>query len=284
MPVPGVSRESERGAEAGGKHERLMVERSLPFTSETVAGIAWANLRSLVQSPEVKMLLLSPVILLGLFGIMLSKDTTQEVLGPFSSMLGLGAISMGLLSIIQLLQNQFGLDRAGFRAYVLSPVPRHQILLGKNLATAPLGMGIGLIALIGLQFLLPADFPHFVGACVQLVSAYLLLCLVGNAISILGPMRLKENTLKAANAKFKTILFQILSIFLIPITLSPLLIPSGMEFVLRKQEWTQMLPLYPMLHAVGLIGIYIFYRWMIRQQGELLQAREQRILDVLTRD
>ena len=43
----------------------------------------------------------------------------------------------------QILQNQFGMDRDGFRALVLSPIPRHQILFGKNLATAPFALGIG---------------------------------------------------------------------------------------------------------------------------------------------
>lgn len=280
--IPSLESAEEHGA--SGEHKTLLVERSLPFTSERVAGIALASLRSLLQAPEVKMLLLSPVIILGLFGVMLSKNSTQEMLGSFTSMMSLGAISVGLLSIIQLMQNQFGLDRAGFRAYLLSPVPRDQILLGKNLATAPFGIGVGLLALIGLQFFVPADFPHFVGACLQLLSAYMLLCLVGNMISILGPMRLKENTLKAANAKFKTILIQVLSIFLIPITLSPLLIPSAAEFVLRKQDWAQMVPLYPLLHAVGLMGIYLFYRWMLREQGAFLQKREQHILDLLTHD
>ena len=204
--------ESAGESGAGGERKTLMVERSLPFTSARVAGIALAGLRSLLQAPEVKLLLLSPLIILGLFGVMLSRHSVQGMLGSFASMMSLGAISVGLLSIIQLIQNQFGLDRAGFRAYLLSPVPRDQILLGKNLATAPLGIGVGLMALIGLQFFVPADFPHFVGACLQLLSAYMLLCLVGNMISILGPMRLKENTLKAANAKLKTILIQVLSI------------------------------------------------------------------------
>ncbi len=286
VTVPSVGRglESEREAAADGEHKTLMVERRLPFTSETVSGIALVGLRSLMRAPEVKMLLLSPVILLGLFGVMLSGDSTQEDLGRFAPMMSLGAIAMGLLSIVQLLQNQFGLDRAGFRAYVLSPVPRHQILLGKNLATAPLGVGIGLIALIGLQFLLPVDLSHFFGGCLQLLSAYMLICLVGNMLSIFGPMRLKENTLKADNAKFKIILFQILSLVLIPITLSPLMIPAGVEFLFGRRDWAQAVPLFPLLHGIGLVGIYFFYRWMLREQGAILQNREQRILDVLMRD
>jgi hypothetical protein len=284
LPGTGPSSELEALAEDSGERKTLLVERSLPFTCEAVSGIALAGLRSLMRAPEIKMLVLSPVILLGLFGVMLSSESNHDMLVSFAPMLSLGAIAMGLLCIIQLLQNQFGLDRAGFRAYVLSPVPRHQILLGKNLAIAPMGVGIGLIALIGLQILFPADFSHFLGGLLQLLSAYMLLCMVGNMISIFAPMRLKENTLKAANAKFKAVLFQILLFFLVPLTLSPLMIPSGVEFFFGKQDWAQALPLYPLLHGLGLVVISFFYRWMLREQGASLQNREQRILDVLMRD
>ena len=38
----------------------------------------------------------------------------------------------------QLLGNQFGFDRGGFRVYVLSPASRRDVLLGKNLSFVPL--------------------------------------------------------------------------------------------------------------------------------------------------
>ncbi|MCP3917903.1 MAG: ABC transporter permease [bacterium] len=267
-----------------GKRTTPMVERTLPFVSEGASSIAYASLRGLLRAPETKLLLLSPVFILAVFGVLLARPSTREALSSFAPALSLGAITMGLLSIVQVLQNQFGLDRAGFRAYVLSPVRRDRILLGKNLATAPLGLGIGLIALVAVQLLIPADAEHFVGACLQLVSAYILLCALGNTMSILSPMRLKEGGFKAANAKFKTILWQLLAVFLVPLTLSPLALPSAAEFVLGLQGWARAVPVYPLLHAAGLVAVCLLYRWMLLRQGELLQNREQQILDVLTRD
>jgi hypothetical protein len=49
---------------------------------------------------------------------------------------------------MQLLGNQFGLDRTGFRMLVLSPMPRWQILLGKNLALLPFLAGLASICLV----------------------------------------------------------------------------------------------------------------------------------------
>lgn len=261
----------------------LMVERRLPLVADAEAGIASATLRALLRAPEAKLLLLSPVLLLGLFGFMLAKNPALDRLGGYAPAMSLGAAATGLLSIMQLIQNQFGLDRSGFRAYLLSPVSRDGILRGKNLAIAPLALGVGLLALVGLEFFVPVDVSHFFGGCLQMISAYLLFCLVGNTISILGPMRLKENALKAESVDLKTILWQLLSLVLIPVVLSPLLLPFGVEFVLRAQELETALPVYLGLHAFLLGVIALLYRWLVRRQGELLQEREQRILEVLTR-
>lgn len=270
------------GSDARRAPKTLLVQRSLPFLDERAAGIAFATMRSLLRAPEMKLMLLSPLLLLVLFGVMLSKHPRGGPFGDFSPMTSLGAIAVGLVSIIQLIQNQFGLDRAGFRAYVLSPVPRDRILLGKNVAVAPVGIGVGWIALIGLQVLAPGDPAHVLGACLQTVSAYLLLCMVGNTISILGPMRLREGGMKAANAKWKTILWQMLSMVLVPVALSPLSIPAGLEWFLPGSAWRN--GLFPALHALGLLAIFLVYRWLLGRQGELLQDREQHILDVLTRE
>jgi ABC-2 type transport system permease protein len=45
--------------------------------------------------------------------------------------------------LVQFLANQFGLDRDGFRSLILSPADRRLILLGKNLASLPVGAIFG---------------------------------------------------------------------------------------------------------------------------------------------
>ncbi|MGE3164273.1 MAG: ABC transporter permease [Planctomycetota bacterium] len=261
-----------------------LVERRLPLVSDRVSAIATATLRSILRAPEIKLLLLSPVILFAVFGVLLSQRSSASgsvSLGPFPS---LAAISLSLVSVVQLIQNQFALDRDGFRALVLSPIARSEILLGKNIATAPIALSIGIVALLGVQFFVGTDLAHFTGSLLQLVSAYLLLCVTGNTISILAPVRLREGSLKAVNTNFKTVILQLLSILFIPFTLSPLLLPSLAEFLLRNQLWAHSLPLFPLLHA-GVLGlVLLLYRSLLRRLGALLQARESHILEVLTRE
>lgn len=264
--------------------KKPLVEKRIPWVSEQASAIATAGLQSLKRAPEAKMMLMSPIIMVGLFVIMLLKNPDRAGLGNVAPGMSLGAVAMAMIGLQQLLQNQFGLDRAGFRAYLLSPIPRHRILLGKNLALAPIAMCIGMIALLALQILVGLDIEHFLGAVLQLVSAYLILSLIGNQISILGPMRLKEVGMKASGAKLRIVLLQMLSIFLIPISLAPLLLPWGMEYLLRNQSYVAWLPIYLLLQALELLALLGIFRWTLKQQGELLQEREQQILETLTRN
>ncbi|PCJ52074.1 MAG: hypothetical protein COA70_12935 [Planctomycetota bacterium] len=258
----------------------LLVERKLRWVGEATSGIAFANLRSLMRAPETKMMLLGPIIMFGFMGMMMAKNDDLESLRFWAPAVNLGAISVGLISINQLLQNQFGLDRAGFRAFLLSPVPRFQILVGKNLTVAPFGIGIGFFAMLGLQWFLPSDVEHFLGAMVQVFSAFLLLCLLGNLMSIYAPVRMRELGTKAVKPKFATFILQFLTLIFVPLTLSPLLLPWVLEFMFGGGA----VPVFLLMHLLMFAAIALLYRWLVRQQGELLQSREQEILDVLTRD
>ena len=86
---------------------------------------------------QAKMLLLTPFFMVIVFGSMLI--TRKSDVGDLGrTLLAFGAMAMTLLSFVQLVGNQFGFDRGGFRVFVLCPAPRRDILLGKNLAVAPI--------------------------------------------------------------------------------------------------------------------------------------------------
>ncbi len=50
-----------------------------------------------------------------------------------------------LFGFVQLMANQFGFDRDGFRVFVLCAAPRRDILLGKNLAFVPVALVMVLV-------------------------------------------------------------------------------------------------------------------------------------------
>src|SRR5207253_1128054 len=65
-------------ARAGAAPSAGLLERELPWLPERVAAIALCGLRSLTRAPEAKMMLLSPVILLVVFGSMAWKRSIDS--------------------------------------------------------------------------------------------------------------------------------------------------------------------------------------------------------------
>jgi len=228
------------------------------------------------------MILLSPVILFAVFGSMLFTGKGFSPPEQFRPLMGLGAITMAMFSLIQLYQNQFGFDRDGFRVYVLCPASRRDILLGKNLSLAPIALSIGAMAVVALHFIHPMRVTHLAATLIQLVAAYLIVCMVGNLMSTIAPVAVAAGSLKAARPKTATALLQLLFAMLLPISLIPTLVPLGIELLLHHFGWATGIPIYLALSALELAVVVFIYLRAVAWQGLLLQKRQQRILDVVT--
>jgi hypothetical protein len=212
------------------------------------------------------------------FGSMLLTQRWQPLdwIRPF---LGFGAIAMLMLTMMQLLANQFGLDRQGFRALVLSACPRRQILLGKNLAHAPLPLLLGVIAVGILQALCPMRLDHFLATLVELGLTYLIVCSVGNLTSIIAPMPFASGSLKPAHPNVTTVLVHLFFGFIVlPMVIAAAMIPLGLELLLHYSGWLTVVPIYLIASVVQLVLAISVYRVVLTWQGRLLQAYEQKIL------
>ncbi len=100
---------------------------------------------------------------------------------------------------MQIMANQFGFDRDGFRVFVLCSASRRDILLGKNLAFAPLALGMAAVLLIVVQVVSPLRIDHVLAMFPQFVSMFLLFCLLTNLISIYAPMHVAAGSMKPSN-------------------------------------------------------------------------------------
>jgi hypothetical protein len=259
-----------------------LLEQSLPRLSEQTSAIALACFQSLLRAPEAKMLLLTPIIMVVVFGSML-VTRGSAIAGATGSLVPFGAMAMTLFSMVQLVGNQFGFDRSGFRIFVLSPAPRRDILLGKNLAVAPWAFGIGWAMILLVQILRPMPVDQFLAQVPQTISMFLIFCLMANWLSILAPMPVAAGSLKPVNPSFVTILFQFVFMLALPIALSPVLLPLLVEALLPADGWTAHVPV-GLLVAIAECAIIVVIYWVVlTSQGELLQRREKAILEVVTR-
>jgi ABC-2 type transport system permease protein len=265
------------------KPRTLLLEARLPGLSEPVSAVALGGFRSLVRSPEAKMMLLSPLIMIPIFGSMLwrGRAAIPESLRP---LVAIGGMVLVLFGVVQLMGNQFGFDRDGFRVFVLSPASRRDILLGKNLVFAPLVLGFAVILLTIVQIFCPLGLDHFLGMFPHFVSMFLLFCIFTNLMSIYTPVHVAAGSLKPSNPTFTTVLLQLLMfLVLFPLTQAPTLLPLGIEMLSRFMGWTAGVPIYLLLCLVECAIVAVIYYFSLILLGELFQAREQKILDSVTK-
>ncbi len=265
---------------ATGKRPVRLLEWRLPGLSEQAAVIALGGFRSLLRSPEGKMMLLSPILLVLIFGSML---LTQAVNPPESlrPLLPFGAMGFVLLGMVQLVSNQFGFDRSGFRVFVLCPAPRREVLLGKNLAVAPLALGFGLLMTLLVEILYPMPWDYFLAALPQLLSMFLVFCMLANLLSIIGPLHVPAGSFRPSNFKATSFLSQIAFLMLFPIAVLPMLLPWMIQEVLEAQGWAVGVPVGLILAVLECAAVVFLYRLVLTGEGALLQLREQSILDVV---
>jgi ABC-2 type transport system permease protein len=258
-----------------------LIEWRLPWLPEQATAVAVSAFRSILRAPEAKMTLILPIILTLIFG---SVFLAQNVSPPsaFRPLIAFGAMATVLLCAVQLVGNQFGYDRAGFRAYVLSPVPRREILLGKNMAVAPIAIAMIALILIALECLCPMRVDYFLMAVAQGVAMFLLFCLLANGTSILAPIPIAPGSMKASQVKLTPVLAHMALMFLFPLVYTPLLIPYGIETLLSELTGIPVLPIALPMTLGLLVGVVFIYRNGLNLLGRLLTNREQKILEIVT--
>ena len=285
-----------QGAEAGVKVKaktkkektpadvKNIVDKSLPGISDEVSALAMTFFQNLRRATEIKMMLATNFLMMLFFTAMIFLRNSGNISDSGKPFVALGVIAFSFFGLIQLMFNQFGYDRNGFRSLVLSPVSRKYILHGKNLAFLPVAMGIGGLLLLIISLFLHISILTFFASILQLISAYLLLSIAGNLVSILNPYRIASGSLKPTKMSTLNTVILILSNLLFSITIIPILIPPLAEFFISQ---TTSLPsgfFNLVLSALLLSVVIFFYRISLLHLGNLLQKREKKILEVVTRE
>lgn len=259
----------------------VLLARRIPWIPETVSTVALASLTSAIRSPEGKMMLVSPLFMLGIFGMILiaapAGKMPQEAFAP----IGIVAVGMTLLGVVQFLFNAFGTDRSGFRLYILMPVERREILIGKNLSLLPVMLLlIGLVVAL-LAIVLPNRVSHIAATLIQACIAFLLACLVGNVLSIFVPITLPSGSFRPHNIRMVPMLMQFLGTLVLPLTLLPAAASWGIEIGLETLANLRGVPVYLLLSVFEAVLCVVVYLAIVREQGKWLQRRETAVLEVV---
>jgi hypothetical protein len=264
-----------------GAPATLLLEKKLPWLPEQASVVALGSFRSLTRAPEAKMALLGSLLMAIIFGGVFAQGLA-EAPGIVRAVAAFGVMGMILITLIQLVGNQFGYDRNGFRVFVLCGASRRDILLGKNLALAPFPLVLGLLAAIVLQAIYPMPWTDFLALPFQFVSMYLLFCVLANWLSILAPVRIPAGALRAPKPGLIPFLLQLVfTLVLFPLVLAPTLLPLGIEWLLSVRGVLTEVPVCLLLSMLECVGVVFLYGLILNWQGGVLQACEQKILSVV---
>jgi len=182
-----------------------------------------------------------------------------------------GGVLYVFLILTGLSCNLFAFEDSGMRTLVLSPVRRARILMGKNIAVTIMAL-IFSIALLVVNELIFRDLT--LRALLFVVPSFIIfaamIAVVGNAISIRFPKRMKFG--KRMNVSGAAGLLLIPIIILLSL---PPLAAAAAGYI--AQSWLVEYATLALL-AVIAVGTYLL---VIGSQGEALQRREVEILEAV---
>ncbi len=261
-----------------------LLERRVPGVPEETAALSLAFFRSLTRAPEVKMSLATNLIVLVVVPAAILSRGLPASGGNATPFLSTGAVAFTFFGLLQLMFNQFGFDRDGFRTLVLLPVGRKHTLIAKNLSLVPIAFGMGLAFLAILKVALEMPLLVFLAACFQLAATFLLLSIAGNFLSIVAPYRIGAGSLKPTKATGKTTLLIFVSHLLFPVAMVPIFIPPTIGWLsVSLGEWPA--TLVNALLSLLLAVLVAFCYWLsLHSLGDLLQRREKEILQVVSQE
>lgn len=260
-----------------------MLQWNVPMLRSTQSAIMMTTLRSTFRAPEAKMAMLTPLIFAFIFGSMIVTGPMSNISAFARPWLGLGAIAMSLTGVSQMMFNMFGLDRQGFRAYVLMPVPRRDILIGKNLGILTIGCGLSIALVLVVGIVVKLQPSHQIANLLQVVIASLVYCTVTNHTSIFAAVGLASGTMKPTSIKFSVAIVQLIAMLVSPLALVPAILALGLEVILNLVYDVDGIPIYLLLTVVQIPLAILYYRKMIQIQSQQLQEREQLILQEIAK-
>ena len=265
-----VRAEIAGGGGRSGPCRKNFIEKRVPYVSEEVAALALAFFRSMTRAPEIRIALFTnAVVVIVVFGALFSNVLKGKT-GMFQLFSVTGAVGFTFFGLVQLMFNQFGYDREGFRSLVLSPTARKDVLLAKNLALAPFVFVLGLLLLAALAGVTHVPVLGVLAGAFRLIMMYMLLSMAGNFVSSRIPYRISGGSLKPTKPPIKIVFVMMLCQFLFPLMMLPVIVPPLLGMLLEKLDFWPA-PWTDAILSFMLAAVAFFYGNEPRRPGQLFR-------------
>ncbi len=236
----------------------------------------------MLRAPEVKLYLFLPLLAPAILGMVFRKGLSSFN-DYWKGLVLCGFSAFAMLVASGIAGNMFGYDRSGFRAFVLSPMDRRSLLLGRNLAYAPL------IAVLTLSATFVFCLLYQVGLGMSLLAMLITLTMLGpyllvmNWMAILTPFPIASGSVQPKHFDFGSVVLNLVLSMILPFILGVSLLPIGAQFLLGKllptlDGWPLGIPLSILLF----VGSLWLHRTVLPYQAKLLEKREKELLRIVT--
>jgi hypothetical protein len=194
LESPGATASRRRATSASARSWRI------PGISPGASAVAVAQIRLAIRTPRGRSILLSPLIVFGMFAAMTWRGGSGVDLGLLALRSGLALAIFGafvsVLAIIPLAMNQFAIDGPGLTLEFLTPLDDRDLLYGKALANAATAGLPALLCMAGGAILLPGGtLAVWLTVPLALCATLLLLAPAAAALSALFPRTVDLNSI-----------------------------------------------------------------------------------------
>jgi len=262
--------------------EATFIEKSYLGLDQTYSAIVSMSWLSLSRSPEIKLSILlplmQPIIMMMLFG---KRGGPQDAHWQFLAIVSLTALGLFLSS--GFLCNIFGIDRSGFRFWVLSPIARHTILHARNIAFGLPALALSIAMGLGIAMFWKVSILVMLESLFSLLAFMPLYLMMTNLMSVLAPFPLPPGGMHPKDFSWKTLLMNLLLTLSLPFFLAWCCLPIGLEMLLQR-FWPGLISGPVACIGLGLVfwRSWTFYHKNLPAIGDLMRAREIELLKIVT--
>ena len=174
------------GAAFGG-----LWSRRIPGLTPGASAVALTQLRLALRTTRGRSIVISPLMLLAVFGTLLSRRGGMPFVGISVSdglTLATFASFIAMFAVLPIAANQFAVDRAGFTRQMLSPLSTNELLAGKAIGDALIWLGPALLCVVISAAVFPGGNPALWLALLPAwIATYAIVAPIAAALSAIFP-------------------------------------------------------------------------------------------------
>jgi len=204
-----IARRSALGVEGRRKRKAEVEARAdlpqyagwkLPLLSPDLSAVVEKELRYAMRNAQMRMMAIMPLILIAIrlvnsrrmqTGLRAGAARTGEFMHYGAGLLATGGVLYVFLILAGISCNAFAFEEGGMRTWILSPIDRRKILLGKNIAINSIAVAFAIVWLtINTLVFRDLTAPTLLFVVLSFITFAAIMSTIGNWLSIRFPKRM----------------------------------------------------------------------------------------------